>query len=127
MASGVNLIDYGPARGRSVLLGSGTGLMMAIMDQVPEFRWCADLDLGGHALDFAILAAPNVRALGLAGWFSITSPAAFVAVAGAELGCKVLTYGGNVRLGCATLDDFLAAAKHLAAPRIPWRRKASPP
>ncbi len=96
-----------------MLLASGSGLMMAIMDAVPEFRWCAELDRGGHALDFALLAAPHVRAIGLAGWFSISSPAQFLAVIAESLPCRVLSYGGNVRLGYGTLGEFLHAAGEL--------------
>jgi hypothetical protein len=112
-SSGIHLVDYGQHRGRSVLLGSGCGLMMAVMDAVPEFRWCADLDRGGHAIDFAILVARDVRTIGLVGWFSISSPAAFRQVLSEPLPCRVIAYGGNIDLGCETLREFLQLASSI--------------
>jgi hypothetical protein len=87
--------------------------MMAVLDQCPELGWCAELDRGGHALDFALLAQRHVRAIALCGWFSLTSPAAFRAIAAARLTCPVLSYGGNVQLGCSTLEEFLRACQCL--------------
>lgn len=80
--------------------------MMAVMDAQPEFRWCADLDRGGHALDFAILVAKHVRILGLVGWFSISEPKQFRQIVAEPLACPVVAYGGNVDLGCADLRAF---------------------
>ncbi len=116
-ASGVRLVDYGEHRGRSVLLGSGCGLMMAVMDAEFEFRWCADLDRGGHAIDFAILVQRDVRMIGLVGWFSLTSPAAFRSVLAEPLACPVLAYGGNIDLGCSTLKSFLERAHEVSDAR----------
>jgi hypothetical protein len=110
---GIQLVDYGPQRGHSLLLGSGCGLMMAVMDAQPEFRWCADLDRGGHAVDFAILIARSVRMLGLVGWFSISEPRDFRRLSVESLACPVVAYGGNVNLGCETLQAFLDVCEQL--------------
>jgi hypothetical protein len=71
------LIDYGPGRGNGLLLASGSGTMMAVMDLCPRLRWCFDIDvnqgarLGGLLTWASRLCSP----ICIAGWFSITSPA----------------------------------------------------
>lgn len=106
-ATGVQLVDCGPDRGHSLLIASGSGLMMAVLDQVPDFRWCVELDRGGKGLDFALLAHRHMRFIGLCGWFSLHSPATFEAIQRAQLSCPVLAYGGNIDLGCSTLPEFI--------------------
>lgn len=113
----VPLVDYGAhdaGRGRGVLLSSGCGIGMAVMDQLPELRWFCDLDAvhesdGARAVDFAILAHRAASVLALCGWFSLHSPDVFRAILQA---CpKALAYGGNVDLGHGTLGQFLAAVR----------------
>lgn len=96
-----------------MLLSSGSGIMMAVMDVAPEFRWCADVDERGHPLDFAILINRDVVALGVLGWFSISNPDQFQKIAAATLACQVIAYGGNVSLGCVSLREFIDAANNL--------------
>lgn len=117
---GVHLVDYGKHRGSygdrrggALLIASGSGLMMSIMDAEPEFRWCCDIDVGGNAVDFAILASRTVGLIGLAGWFSFHDPEPFREILRLPLACHVIAYGGNVALGCETLQDFLAACAAL--------------
>ncbi len=114
--SGIDgLIDYGSARGRALLIASGSGIMMSVMDAESSFRWCVDSDVcGGNIVDFAILAARHVSYIGLAGWFSITDPAAFREIMSCELKCPTIAYGGNVLLGVATLREFLDECRELA-------------
>lgn len=40
---GFDLIDYN-RDGNGLLISSGAGIMMAIMDAVPNIRWCIDID-----------------------------------------------------------------------------------
>jgi hypothetical protein len=40
----VAIFDYGVSRGDWLLVSSGSGIMMAVMDAEPRFRWCVDLD-----------------------------------------------------------------------------------
>jgi hypothetical protein len=119
---GVHLVDYGEHRGGALLIASGAGVMMAIMDAEPGFRWCCDVDVGGRAVDFAVLASRRVGLIGLAGWFSLHDPAAFREILTLPLACHVIAYGGNVDLGCAKLEDFLAAC----AARMPDLRHCTP-
>lgn len=104
------IVDY--HRGRGVLISSGCGIMMAVMDQVP-FRWCFDtdrLDAGGLARlpDFAELAGA-VTPIAICGWFSYSNPAP-LAEAMRRAGSQ-LCYAGHVRFGiegeATTLEEFL--------------------
>jgi hypothetical protein len=119
----IPLIDYGrPSYG--LLIGSGAGTMMAIMDASARFRFALDLDdcRGKEHKLFAFIRALDRNGLidlvALAGWFSITDPKP---IAGAlkDLSAPVIIYSGA---GLArdvfgdlpfvdTLDDFLARAK----------------
>lgn len=74
----VPVLDYArPSRG--LLIGSGSGIMMAVMDASDRFRFAVDLDQCRdhdalcdwvHALDRNGL----VDLIAIAGWFSISSP-----------------------------------------------------
>jgi hypothetical protein len=129
----VPLIDYGrPTYG--LLIGSGAGTMMAIMDASVRFRFALDLDdcRGREHKLFAFIRALDrnglIELVALAGWFSITDPKPIAAVlkglsapviiySGAGLGREV--FGGLPFVD--TLDDFLACAKQVgltAAPKL---------
>lgn len=79
------LIDYGSGRGRGVLVASGSGIMMAVMDSVPSLRWCVDVDAAylrkPRLVEFVDLCLGIDSYVALAGWFSISDPSAFVDVA----------------------------------------------
>jgi hypothetical protein len=77
----VPLIDYAPpagvARGDWLLIGSGCGVMMGVMDQVPRIRWCVDLDDVKDKSRFARWmgwAENFVGLVAIAGWFSLSDP-----------------------------------------------------
>jgi len=72
----LDLIDYG-RDSSGLLLSSGSGTMMAVMDHAPALRFCLDIDaqtdearLGA----FLQLAARHCAPIAIAGWFSITPP-----------------------------------------------------
>ena len=117
LCAGIELHDYGANRGSGLLISSGCGIMMGTMDIVPGFRWCCDIDRGGHPLDLAILVQREVSLIGLVGWFSLTSPESFRQILGAQLACAVVAYGGSLDLGCATLQAFLDRAHQLLVSR----------
>lgn len=108
-----NMPCWGPRRG--VLIGSGCGLMTAVMDQVP-FRWCVDTDdlrgaRGVQLASFMHMAAA-LGPLAVCGWFSYSDPEPLRA---AVLACPdpahVPVYFGALPSGCPnaslTLSDFL--------------------
>jgi hypothetical protein len=121
----IPLIDYGrPTYG--LLIGSGAGTMMAIMDASIRFRFALDLDdcRGREHKLFAFIRALDrnwlIDLVALAGWFSITDPKP-IAAALKGLSTPVIIYSGA---GLArdvfgdlpfvdTLDDFLARAKQV--------------
>jgi hypothetical protein len=124
----IPLIDYGPADGCEsyphrwgVLLGSGCGMMMGIMDEIP-FRYCVDVDdmrLKDHPerayqLQQFVYMASKLDGIALAGWFSISNPEPY-RLAFADLDPPGVVYAGNVRLGVpgevSSLQDFLDAAR----------------
>ena len=74
--AGVRLIDYRRA-GEGLLVSSGSGIMMAVMDAVPALRWCCDVDERAtmRGLRFFLrLLERDVAPFGVVGWFSITDP-----------------------------------------------------
>src|SRR5437763_15091234 len=116
----IPLIDYGrPSYG--LLVGSGAGTMMAIMDASHRFRFAVDLDecRGREHKLCAFIRALDRNSLidfvALAGWFSITDPKP-IAAAFEGLTVAVIIYSGaglarevfgHVRF-VDTLDEFLA-------------------
>jgi hypothetical protein len=73
----VPLVDYG-REGNWMLISSGAGIMMAIMDAEPRFRWCVDIDGIRDTRRFvrwAQWAEHFVGRVAVAGWFSLTDPA----------------------------------------------------
>lgn len=72
----VPVLDY-QRDSAGLLVSSGGGLMMAVMDTCPTFRWCVDLDPLAPACrweDWLLLVRAFVRPLAVVGWFSITHP-----------------------------------------------------
>lgn len=130
----VPLVDYcesTPEPNRwGVLIGSGCGLMMSVMDVVP-FRFCLDADelhlaadpSRAYALAQFIAIAARLEGVALVGWFSITDPAP-LANAFAALDPPGLLYMGDMQgrrpdvPGTVdTLEQFLTAARARWNPR----------
>lgn len=117
---GIPVLDYARP-GTWLLLGSGCGLMMAVMDAETQFRWCLDLDSlrdtrAPWAEWLAIMERVTDR-ICVAGWFSITNPAPLVQALG-TLTRIPLVYAGQLqenpfrRFQCAeTLAEFLGRLK----------------
>lgn len=125
----VTTYDYGPHHGQGVVVASGTGLMLAIMDQVPV-RYCVDYDTAKEDKrcrieDYMRLMARYAPPLCMVGWFTSTRPEAFqrgiAEVVADGHGDRVLCYSGgdvvrlregqSVELGeyCARVRAWLAA------------------
>jgi hypothetical protein len=116
----VPVVDYRRIS-RGLLIGSGAGVMMAVMDVCERFRYAVDLD---QCRGFEARFCDWVRALdrnglvdliALAGWFSISNPAS-IAAALQQVNVPTLVYSGagmgrehfgNLQLA-DTLEDFLA-------------------
>lgn len=105
---GVELIDYGrPTTG--VVLSSGCGIGLAIMDQLPSANWFVDIDRYRHkAVDWECLAVvltiARPRYVVLAGWFTIDKPWAFHSFKKGSIETPLYEYSGGGEL---TLSDFL--------------------
>lgn len=85
--------------------------MMAVMDVEPHFRWCVDFDHGGGAARLVVMMRPLLSLVGVVGWFSISDPTDAREVLTLRMSVPVLGYGGNVDLGCRTLEEFLAGSR----------------
>ncbi|HEY7301325.1 MAG TPA: hypothetical protein VH684_25830 [Xanthobacteraceae bacterium] len=124
----IPLIDYErPSYG--LLIGSGAGIMMAMMDASARFRFALDLDACRGREDSlrAFIRALDRNGLidlvALAGWFSITDPKP-IAAALRGLSAPVIIYSGAGLARDAfgdipfvdTLDEFLAHLQPQARP-----------
>jgi hypothetical protein len=109
----VRLIDY-ERPGKGLLVSSGCGIMMGVMDHVPALRWCVDIDSCRDARigDFMTAATRYASPLGVCGWFSLTDPTELREAIRA-VPEVVATYAGHIRLGVpgevTTLAAFIAA------------------
>ena len=99
------------ARGAGLLVSSGAGMMMSVMDCCPSLRWCVDVDglrdrRRVRVADFILCAERSASPLAICGWFSITDPRELVgAVRG--LTRPAIVYLGNLRLGLpGEVDSF---------------------
>jgi hypothetical protein len=92
----VPLIDYGDLF-RGVLIGSGCGLMMGLMDELP-IRYCIDADtMRGREwrlVEF-IRFAERAEGVAVAGWFSYSDPTPLVE---ALTGSPAPVYSGHIVL-----------------------------
>jgi hypothetical protein len=129
----VPLADYGvSSRGRGLLIGSGAGVLMAVMDVAPKFRFAVDLDQcrgrEDRLRDFVRALDGNglVDLIAVCGWFSISDPKE-IAGALAGLSAPVLVYAGAglgrevfaKQIVVDTLEEFLRRVSQplAAAPR----------
>lgn len=121
----IPLIDYGPDREgdrAGLLISSGCGTMMAVMDACPAFRWCLDIDAIGQSVqrtssltNFLLAAERYVQPLGVVGWFSITDPEPLRrSLRRLRTLGRVLVYTQAARVPGGyefeTLEDFIRAA-----------------
>lgn len=96
-----------------LLVASGCGILMSIMDVEPRFRWCIEVDAWkeSHRLhDLLIWLERLTKRIAIAGWFSISDPEPF-RLAVASLKTKPLCYTPPVSIGgdkCESLAEFLA-------------------
>jgi len=128
---GIPLIDYHRAS-FGLLIGSGAGSMMAIMDVSPRFRFAVDIDQcrgrEGHMADWLRALDRNalVDLVALAGWFSISDPKP-IAHALRALHVPVLVYSGaglrrELFSGLAlsdTLEAFLLRVETVTPGELP--------
>ena len=129
----VPLVDLGTSfrdgsgERRGVLLGSGCGLMMALMDTLP-FRYCRDTDDIREILDTESFRsfcqmADEVEGIALAGWFSFSDPTPLVAAF--RMLPRAPVYSGGMLLPvsgrCDSLEHFIQRCRerlsHTAYPK----------
>lgn len=117
----VAVIDYGRPTARGLLVSSGCGIMMSVMDTVPSMRWCLDIDTLGptaRLADFLVMADALVDRIGVCGWFSLTDPAPLRAAV-AALPRAPVVYAGHIELGAGrevhSLGEFIDALNWPAA------------
>lgn len=118
---GFDLIDY-ERQGDSVLIASGAGVMMAIMDAVPRFKYCIDIDSYRSItsrvpqLISALDLNCNFGIIGIAGWFSIDEPKALQEGISKIKRTKCVSYSGNYRVfpnESPTLEIFITNANRM--------------
>jgi len=111
----IPLTDYRRAS-YGLLIGSGSGTMMAVMDVCDRFRYAVDIDQCRHDRlhDWLLAVDRNelVDFIALAGWFSITEPKT-IAAAMRHLKTPALVYSGagiaREHFGNVPFVDTLAA------------------
>lgn len=114
----VPLIDYG-RDGDWLLVSSGSGIMQAVMGEVAEFRWCADIDEApdGRLADWLLWMERLCGLVAVVGWFSLTSPAplrdAIAGLAGAPPCYTPTVVLGGVHF--QTLTEFLCHLREKAS------------
>jgi len=115
---GFDLIDY-KRWGDGVLIASGCGIMMSIMDAVPRFRYCIDVDSFRHnqaRLPQFISALDKncqFKIIGIAGWFSLDMPNALQQGQQRISHAKCVTYSGGYAAflnESNTLKEFIECA-----------------
>ena len=118
---GFDLIDY-DRQGDSLLISSGAGVMMAIMDAVPRFKYCIDIDSYRHItnrvpqLISALDLNCNLGIIGIAGWFSIDEPKALQEGINKIKRTKCISYSGNYKVfnnESPTLEIFITNANRM--------------
>lgn len=111
----VPIIDY-ERPGSGLLVSSGCGCMMAVMDAAPALRWCLDIDElgpGGRLDQFLLAAETKVSPIAVVGWFSITPPGPLrAALAGLTKLQEVICYvvGTELPAGvqCSSMEEFIS-------------------
>lgn len=118
---GFNLIDY-ERQGDGLLIASGAGIMMAVMDAVPRFRYCIDIDahrdINSRVPEWMVAIDQNtdLKVIGVAGWFSIDKPQALQEGIKRVKHKALIAYSGNYKVlenEQETLDGFIHRANSL--------------
>jgi hypothetical protein len=118
---GFDLIDY-KRQGDSVLIASGAGIMMSIMDVVPRFKYCIDIDSYRQInnrvpqLISALDLNCSLGIIGIAGWFSIDKPKALQEGISKIKKTKCVSYSGNYAVfpnEVSTLELFITNANRM--------------
>lgn len=113
----LDVIEY-DRDGDAILISSGCGIMMAVMDEVPRIKWCVDIDRTGcdaRLRDFIqwahyFLCMPVF----IVGWFSITDPDPLRSLVISIRG-DAIAYTPSVELGAKhveTLAEFVEIARN---------------
>jgi hypothetical protein len=115
---GFDLIDY-KRWGDGVLIASGCGIMMSIMDAVPRFGYCIDVDSfrnnQSRLPQFISALDKNCQfqIIGIAGWFSLDMPNALQQGQQRISNAKCVTYSGGYAAffnEANTLKEFIDRA-----------------
>lgn len=97
---GFDLIDY-KRLGDGVLIASGCGIMMSIMDAVPRYRYCIDVDSFRQIQSrlpqmlSALDKNCHLKIIGIAGWFSLDKPDALQQSQQRITNAQCVTYSGG--------------------------------
>lgn len=97
---GFDLIDY-KRIGDGVLIASGCGIMMSIMDAVPRYRYCIDVDsfrsIQSRLPQMLSALDKNcqLKLIGIAGWFSLDKPDALQQGQTRITKAQCITYSGG--------------------------------
>lgn len=107
---GVKFFDY-ERESNGILLSSGCGIGMAVMDVCPAFRWFVDIDsYRREAIDWeaiaVVLSCRKPSVIGFVGWFTIDTPSEMNRFSkGVLSGTNYKTYIGG---GLQTLDEWIS-------------------
>jgi hypothetical protein len=112
---GFDLHDY-KRIGDSILIASGSGLMMAIMDAVPRFKYCIDIDnhrnINQRVPNYLTALDLNCKfsIIAIAGWFSIDNPDMLQQGISKINNAQCITYSGGYKVfpnECISLNDLI--------------------
>lgn len=130
---GIELIEYPGRRSeRSVLVCAGTGLMLALMDECPQLRWCIDVDgltpAQLEGLPAWLRCIHNVTDLiVIAGWYSSTNPIPLARAARGADWDRLLCYvqchgpGRDPFVDARTAHSLGELSEQVASyPALPW-------
>lgn len=114
--AGVTIHDYVRADASGVLVTSGTGIMLALMDAAPCLRWCVDLDLIRSDRErgmFLRLLDGETSLLVVAGWWTVSDPTAVRAALSNYQRTRVLALS-PIDIGVPRVTSLVALAEQLA-------------
>jgi hypothetical protein len=118
---GVDFADYDRPGATGILITSGCGIGMGIMDVFPEVRWFCDVDQYRHqpvdweALSIFLTAGDwRPGFVILAGWFSLDRAVVFDRFQAGACRTPVFRYDGG---GGTSLADFLAVVRDAVTPQ----------